>query len=76
LTARRVRRYGRIYGGRRALEFAADSREGALGTTSHVDVEPPFGAMHVAKKDGGDSRPDKRQNLAAEVLKIDRRREK
>jgi hypothetical protein len=64
------------------LELEADSRgpppwKGARWTTTNlVDVEPPMGVRRDVKQAGGKSYPVERRDLAAAVLRIDRRREK
>jgi hypothetical protein len=72
--------YGRVFGERRPSELAADNREAMPGKsarwrmTSDSDIDLPLGARHNAKHAIGESQPEKRHGLAAEVLRIDRRR--
>ena len=75
-----VEGYGRIGGGTRVLELAADSWEAALGTTLASSRQPceTFkslpGARPEATQDGGGSQPEERHSLAAAALRITRRR--
>jgi hypothetical protein len=73
--------YGRINGGTRVLELAADSWEaalarGSLAIDSHVSFMSPLGVRLEATQDGGGSQPEERHGLAAEVMRIIRRRKK
>jgi hypothetical protein len=76
--ARRVRADVSV---RRALEMAVDSREAApwqgvrWQSTGLVNLESPLGERHEATQAGGESQPEERHGMAAEVLVLDRFRE-
>jgi hypothetical protein len=65
---------------RRALELAADSREAPprygvrWKSTSLMSFESHLGVRRKAMHAGGGSQPEEPHGLAAEVLRIDRRR--
>jgi hypothetical protein len=74
-----VEGYGPISSGTRVLELAADSRKvalwyGARWLPTTLLVYASLGGRLTATHDGGLSQPEERHNLAAEVLRIIRRR--
>jgi hypothetical protein len=61
------------------LELAAGSREAALGQgalNKACDIRVSLGVRLGATHGGGGSQPEERHGMAADVLKIDRRRKK
>jgi hypothetical protein len=47
---------------------------GSLAAYQPMNLESPLGTMREATQAGGESQPEERHGLTAEVLRIDRRR--